>query len=87
MIKDIIFWLIYLGLAGTSVLFVHQTLLDFWNSKTFFVTSTTPLGSLDIPTLTICFKKQWSLTYMRQLNLTTVLFAKMDQIALLYGAR
>ena len=52
MIKDIIFWLIYLGLAGTSVLFVHQTLLDFWNSKTFFVTSTTPLGSLDIPTLT-----------------------------------
>ena len=69
-IKDIIFWLIYLGLAGTSVLFVHQTLLDFWNSKTFFVTSTIPLSSLDIPTLTICFKKQWSLTYMRHLNLT-----------------
>ena len=54
----VIDWLFYFGLVAVSILFIHQTMKDFSDGKTYFLESKSPLTSEDMickPTLTICF--------------------------------
>ena len=50
-----IYWILYLGLAGASFLFVQETLRVFLNKKTDFHIDSAKMTARDIPTFTICF--------------------------------
>ena len=56
--KCLSFWLLYIGLAGLSFLFVSETLKEYVEKKTTYHTSISPITQDDIPTLTICFNHQ-----------------------------
>ena len=51
-----IYWILYLGLAGVSFLFVQETLRVFLSKKTdFHIESASPMTARDIPTFTFCW--------------------------------
>ena len=54
--KEVLFWLIYLGLAGASFLFLQQTLKQYHEGVTYFQETKSVMSVKDIPTLTICFE-------------------------------
>ena len=61
--KKILFWLIYLGLAGASFLFVKETLEQYHEGVTYFQETKSVMSVRDIPTLTICFEDTESLEF------------------------
>ena len=58
MLKSTIFWILYLGLAATSVIFTKRTILEYLESKTEYHSTKAPVTAEDIPTLTICFEHE-----------------------------
>ena len=61
--KEVLFWLIYLGLAGASFLFLQQTLKQYHEGVTYFQETKSMMSESDIPTLTICIEDKESLKY------------------------
>ena len=61
--RNIIFWIIYVGLAATSLLFVQKTINDYLEEKTDYHKSYSPTTMKDFPTLTICLKHRVNLKY------------------------
>ena len=57
-LKSTIFWILYLGLAATSVIFTKRTILEYLESKTEYHSTKAPMTAVDIPTLTICFEHE-----------------------------
>ena len=62
-LKKVLFWLIYLGLAGVSFLFVQQTLKQYSEGVTYFQDTNSLMGVKDVPTLTICMESKESLEF------------------------
>lgn len=61
--KEVLFWLIYLGLAGASFLFLQQTLEHYHEGVTYFQETKSMMSEKDIPTLTICIEDKESLKF------------------------
>ena len=57
--KSLVFWLLYAGLAATSVLFVKENLKDYIRIKINFQESISDITTSDYPTLTICYEHQY----------------------------
>ena len=53
-LKRAIFWLLQVGLAATSLLFVQETIKDYLERKTEFHQSKLPVTIRDLPTYTLC---------------------------------
>ena len=63
LIKKILFWVIYLCLAGASLLFLEETLKQFNEGATYFQQTKSHMSVTDIPTLTFCFEDSNSFVF------------------------
>ena len=55
-LKSAIFWLLHIGLAATSFLFVQETIKDYLQRKTEYHQSKLHVTIRDLPTYTFCIK-------------------------------
>ena len=55
-VKRGLFWLLYIGLSATSILFVQETITDYKEAKTGYHSRSQFMTIKDIPSLTFCFE-------------------------------
>ena len=67
--RNIIFRIIYIGLAATSFLFVQKTMNEYLAGKTDYHKSYLPTTMKDFPTITLCFKHKGNLNYGKDFSI------------------
>ena len=67
--RNMIFRIIYIGLAATSFLFVQKTMNEYLAGKTDYHKSYLPTTMKDFPTITLCFKHKGNLNYGKDFSI------------------
>ena len=67
--RNVIFRIIYIGLAATSFLFVQKTMNEYLAGKTDYHKSYLPTTMKDFPTITLCFKHKGNLNYGKDFSI------------------
>ena len=55
-LKNVVICTAYLALFATSIVFLNQALLEYWEGKTYFHQVQERLTNADRPTITVCFE-------------------------------